>query len=73
MTTEKNRDEITIQKKADTKDAAVEQAIELSKQAPLYYACVVLSNGVYYIENRTPFVRVWEEIIGQWENGRLLK
>lgn len=74
MNTEKNRrGQDTIQKSAETEDQARQVAVDLSKQAPEFYAAIILSNGVYYIENRVPFIRTWERQIGQYEHGKPAK
>lgn len=49
---------------------AAEAAIDLSKE--FGYAAIVLSNGEYYVETATVFVRINEELIGEYENGELL-
>lgn len=64
-------DQYTRQQTSPDKQGAITKAIEMSKQ--LNYACVVFSRDIYYIEADAPFVRNWESLIGQWQNGKKVR
>jgi len=58
--------------KFETEPAATDKAKELSKEGEKF-AAIVLSNGTYYVEDSTPFIRNHEKLIAQYENGKKLK
>jgi hypothetical protein len=60
-----------IQEKFSNLQDASERAIAVSKESG--YSCIILSKGDYFVENEPPFVRSWEELIAEYENGELVK
>jgi hypothetical protein len=49
---------------------AAERAIPLSRQWG--YSCIILSRGHYHIETEPTMIRVFEELIAEYENGELV-
>lgn len=56
------------QEKRQTIDEATKAAVAMS--AEFGYACIIFSQKNYYIENETPFVRINETLVGEFENGK---
>jgi len=59
-----------VQHKHGSLASAVNAAIELSTTNGT--ACIILSRGSYYVEEEPGMIRVWEELIGQYEKGELM-
>ena len=51
--------------------AAMEVA-RLMSEAGNKYGCVVDSKGVFYAEDEPPLVRVWETLVAEYEEGKLI-
>jgi hypothetical protein len=51
---------------ADATAQAIKDSIEHA------YAAIILSNGFYHVEVESGIIRVWEELIAEYENGELV-
>lgn len=52
-------------------EKAKEEAKTLSESSNDNYACVIESQGSYYVDTCS-FVRAWEKLVCEYDGGRLL-
>lgn len=49
---------------------ATENAISVSKETG--YAFLIESRGAYYVEDETPFIRNYERLVAEYDNGEIV-